>query len=222
MRSSVVPQTTAKETAQKTNSNHHLAEIPTLENARPGKSLRTSELFSAKPVLPMIEPAPPEKPSANPTAQKTTAQIEKFIRILATTVPTFFWREKPISKNANPACMNITRIAATTTQIVSVARLLAAMLWWRLVSLSVTEPSTAGSMPALVLSGSRLFDQQMAPVRGPALRHTYREADGHARHWPPVQNLAHALVRVAQRFPKAPGTRRSATRLGCFAVWATH
>src|SRR5919109_3869346 len=104
--------------------------------------------------------------------------------------------------------MNITRIAATTTQSVSVARSLAAMLWWRLVSLSVTEPSTAGSMPALVLSVRVFLIQQMAPVRGPALRHTYREADGTACHWPPVQNLAGAPVRVAQRFPKVAGSRR--------------
>src|SRR5436190_1251215 len=43
--------------------------------------------------------------------------IEKFVRIFATTVPAFFPRENPISRNAKPACMNITRQAATTTQI---------------------------------------------------------------------------------------------------------
>src|SRR3954447_15105703 len=43
--------------------------------------------------------------------------IEKFMRILATTVPAFLPREKPISRNAKPACMNITRQAATTTHI---------------------------------------------------------------------------------------------------------
>jgi len=40
---------------------------------------------------------------------------------LATTVPTFFIRLKPTSSMAKPACMNITRRAATTTQMVSLA-----------------------------------------------------------------------------------------------------
>src|SRR5919204_272257 len=71
----------------------------------------------------MMEPPLP-KPNANPTAQKTTAQMEKFITTLATTVPTFFCREKPISRKANPACMNMTRIAATTTHTVSSATVL--------------------------------------------------------------------------------------------------
>src|SRR3954454_14191167 len=43
--------------------------------------------------------------------------IEKFVRIFAITVPAFFARENPISRNANPACMNITKQPATITQI---------------------------------------------------------------------------------------------------------
>src|SRR5689334_15761874 len=43
--------------------------------------------------------------------------IEKFVRIFAMTVPAFFARENPISRNANPACMNITRMPATITHI---------------------------------------------------------------------------------------------------------
>ena len=39
----------------------------------------------------------------------------------AITVPAFFPRENPISRNANPACMNMTRTAATTTQTVLTA-----------------------------------------------------------------------------------------------------
>src|SRR5215216_302678 len=45
------------------------------------------------------------------------AAIEKFVRIFAITVPAFFAREKPISRNAKPACMNITRTPATITHI---------------------------------------------------------------------------------------------------------
>ena len=40
------------------------------------------------------------------------------MRIFATTVPAFLPREKPISRNANPACMNITSTPATITHIV--------------------------------------------------------------------------------------------------------
>src|SRR3954471_12036528 len=43
--------------------------------------------------------------------------IEKFARIFAITVPAFFPREKPISRNAKPACMNMTRQAATIPQV---------------------------------------------------------------------------------------------------------
>src|SRR5436190_20471837 len=43
--------------------------------------------------------------------------IEKFARIFAITVPAFFPREKPISRNAKPACMNITRQPATITHV---------------------------------------------------------------------------------------------------------
>src|SRR4051812_13884546 len=45
------------------------------------------------------------------------AAIEKFARIFAITVPAFLPREKPISRNAKPACMNITRTPATITQV---------------------------------------------------------------------------------------------------------
>ena len=59
----------------------------------------------------------PPNANAKPTAQYRIAAIEKFVRILATTVPAFLPREKPISRNAKPACMNMTRQAATTTHI---------------------------------------------------------------------------------------------------------
>ena len=49
------------------------------------------------------------------------AAIEKFTRIFGTTVPAFFAREKPISRNAKPACIKITSTAATTTQIELIA-----------------------------------------------------------------------------------------------------
>ena len=45
------------------------------------------------------------------------AAIEKFVRIFATTVPAFLPREKPISRKAKPACMNITTMPATITHM---------------------------------------------------------------------------------------------------------
>ena len=59
---------------------------------------------------------PSPKAKAKPTAQKQIAAIEKLTRIFATTVPAFLPREKPISRKAKPACMNITRMPATSTQ----------------------------------------------------------------------------------------------------------
>src|SRR5215208_6925330 len=64
---------------------------------------------------------PVPKAIAKPTAQNNSAAIARLTRILATTLPTFFIREKPTSSIANPACMNSTSTAATTTHMVSIA-----------------------------------------------------------------------------------------------------
>jgi hypothetical protein len=64
-------------------------------------------------------PAP--KARAKPKAQNNSAAMARFTRIFATTLPTFFIREKPTSSIANPACMKRTRQAATITHIVSIA-----------------------------------------------------------------------------------------------------
>src|SRR5829696_5682458 len=117
MRSSVVPHTIARETAQKTNWKNHFdstvaSEKPITVNASAG----SPKPCRNQPVLPHKSPVPPNA-SAKPTAQYASAAIEKFIRTFATTVPAFLPREKPISRNANPACMNITSTAATITHI---------------------------------------------------------------------------------------------------------
>ncbi len=71
--------------------------------------------------MPPIRPPNPlgslPKANAKPTKYQQIAQIEKFVRTFATTVPAFFWREKPISRNMKPACMNITTMPATMTHI---------------------------------------------------------------------------------------------------------
>src|SRR3954466_765706 len=116
MRSSVVPQTIASETAQKTNWKNHFDSTVASEKPMIGKAFAGSpKSFRKNPSCPMNFPAP--KAKAKPTAQYMIAAIEKFVRIFATTVPEFLPREKPISSRAKPACMNITKQPATITQI---------------------------------------------------------------------------------------------------------
>src|SRR5918911_4796461 len=121
MRSRVVPQTIASETAQNTNWKNRSA--PGLMSTAPRSGMSFAALaaswptFRNQPCVPAMAPAPP-KASANPTAQYASELIEKLSRIFATPAPAFFMREKPISSSANPACMNITRTPATITQVV--------------------------------------------------------------------------------------------------------
>ena len=63
-------------------------------------------------------PSGPPKANAKPTAHQQIAAMPKLVRIFATTVPAFLALEKPISRKANPACMNITSAPATITHIV--------------------------------------------------------------------------------------------------------
>src|SRR5215210_7711868 len=67
------------------------------------------------------------------------AAIEKLVRILATPAPAFFAREKPISRKAKPACMNMTRMPATITHVV-----LSSITVWVSEGLSAAS-ATAGS-----------------------------------------------------------------------------
>src|SRR3954465_12750621 len=114
IRSSVVPHTMASETAQKTNWKNHFDSTVASEKPMIGKAVDGApKSFRKNPCGPRIFPDP--KGKAKPTAQYMSAAIEKFVRIFATTVPAFLPREKPISKNAKPACMNMTRQAATIT-----------------------------------------------------------------------------------------------------------
>ena len=119
MRSSVEPQTIASETAQKTNWKKNFDSTMAFESPMTGNaSVGSPKSRSMKPVPPMSPPMPPgSEPNANakPTKYQQIAAIEKFVRTFATTVPAFFWREKPISRNMKPACMNMTTIAATMT-----------------------------------------------------------------------------------------------------------
>src|ERR1700682_2114129 len=123
VRSSIVPHTIARETAQNTNSKNHFAAAGAVLAAIAGRSIVEPGLKVGKKPLPprtaKMPPAPKAKP--NPTAQYEMELTLKLVMTLATTVPTFFIRLKPTSSIANPACMNMTKQAATITQTVSAA-----------------------------------------------------------------------------------------------------
>src|SRR5450759_1501697 len=123
VRSSMVPQTIASDTAQKTNSKNHFAAAGTVLPALAGRlSCEPGLKVGKKPLPPMKAKMPPApKATPNPTAQYAIELTLRLVRTLATTVPTFFIRLKPTSSIAKPACMNMTKQAATITQTVSAA-----------------------------------------------------------------------------------------------------
>src|SRR3954463_11956301 len=95
MRSSVVPQTIASDTAQKTNWKNHFDSIVALERSITGKLgwntvdppevtvLAPRWVKKNPPSWPMTLPSGPPKAKANPQAHHPIAAIEKLVRILA-------------------------------------------------------------------------------------------------------------------------------------------
>src|SRR5215204_6370858 len=118
----MVPHTMANETAQKATWNRNLAESGTCVHESPAYTSLTCPAGTARnqPSVP-TSALPEPKASANPTAQNNRAAMARLTRIFATTLPTFFIREKPTSNIANPACMKRTRHAVMITQTVSIA-----------------------------------------------------------------------------------------------------
>src|SRR5436305_8453657 len=108
----------ASETAQETNWQNHFDSTVALDRPMIGKAFWGSPKSRRNsPWVPMMWPSGPPNAKAKPTAQYMIPAIEKFVRILAMTVPAFLPREKPISRKAKPASMNMTRQPATITQI---------------------------------------------------------------------------------------------------------
>src|SRR6266851_506810 len=159
VRSSIVPQTIARETAQNTNSKNHLAAAGAVLPAIAGRSIDEPGLnVGKKPLPPMtanIPPAPKAKPK--PRAQYEIELTLRLVTTLATTVPTFFIRLKPTSSIANPACMNITRQPVTITQTVSAATPAA---WVAVGSSAATARGTSAprrANPAAIMSTGLRF-----------------------------------------------------------------
>ena len=140
---------------------------------------------------PMMWPVAPPKAKAKPTAQYRSAAIEKFVRILATTVPAFLPREKPISRKAKPACMNMTKQPATITHI-------------ELIPTESGNPLPAASkVSAMAAAGSTSRATSAQSERHGPL--------GYVRMDPPGSSAPRSLLR---RPPErlSPGVERSARR----------
>src|SRR3954454_9140615 len=129
------------------------------------------------------------------------AQIEKLTRIFATTVPAFLPREKPISRKAKPACMNITRMPATSTQ-------------------TELSPTSSGSLPSVAnlrvspsasaAAGSAMSASRPAPTPAaqrvlridPPLSNSIGEehrCGPTSRHCPPVEDSLGSVVPAVER-----------------------
>src|ERR1700674_2221568 len=164
VRSIIVPHTMARDTAQKTNSKNHFAAAGAVLAAIAGRSICEPGLkVGKKPLPPMtvkMPPAPKAKP--NPTAQYAIELTLRFVITLATTVPTFFMRLKPTSSIAKPACMNMTKQAATITQTVSAATPAAEVA---VVSSARTAIGTSAASAAIAAAMPNTYRRLMSAFR---------------------------------------------------------
>src|SRR3954471_18954877 len=154
------------------------------------------------------------------------AAIEKFARIFAITVPAFLPRLKPISRNAKPACMNMTRQAATITQVElmpTVSGSLPAPAASN-VSASAEPGSTSAASTASALMRTALFlataprDRLFIGVFPPVEARLAAHGDQRPRQarrgpamglYPCVENLRRLIRQLVER----RSTERSAARL---------
>src|SRR4051812_28166440 len=83
--------------------------------------------------------------------------IEKFARIFAMIVPAFLPREKPTSRKAKPACMNMTRQPATITQVELMPTLSASLPGGVNVSARAELGTTSAASTARALARTALF-----------------------------------------------------------------
>src|SRR5947209_18216415 len=160
VRSIIVPQTIARDTAQNTNSKNHLAAAGAVLAAIAGKFICEPGLNVGKKPLPPITAKMPPAPKANPnpTAQYAIELTLRLVTTLATTVPTFFMRLKPTSSIANPACMNITKQPVTITQTVSAATPAACVAVWSSASTAMgMMAARRANPPAITSTGLRFI-----------------------------------------------------------------
>src|SRR3954454_15891906 len=149
--------------------------------------------------------------------------IEKFARILAMIVPAFLPREKPTSRKAKPACMNITSQPATITQVELMPTLSAnfpggvnVSARAELGSTSAASTASAPARTALFLATAprnRLFIGVFPPVEARLEAHGDQRPPqarrGRAKGlYPYVENLGRLIRQLVER----RSTERSAAR----------
>src|SRR6266852_344911 len=159
VRSIIVPQTMARDTAQNTNSKNHLAAAGAVLAAMAGRFICEPGLKVGKKPLPPITAKMPPAPNAKPkpTAQYAIELTLRLVTTLATTVPTFFMRLKPTSSIAKPACMNMTRQPVTMTQTVSAATPAAWVAVWSSAATAMgISPANRAKPAAMTSTGMRL------------------------------------------------------------------
>src|SRR3954470_5394194 len=161
--------------------------------------------------------------------------IEKFARIFAITVPAFLPREKPISRNAKPACMNMTRQPATITQVELMPTVSGSLPAPAASNVSASaEPgstsaaSTASALmrTALLLATAprdRLFMGVLPPVEARLSAHgDQRHGDGKRAPakglYPCVENLGRAIRQLVERRSTERSGARPARRPGSAAA----
>ena len=131
VRSSIAPKTIASDTAAKTTWKKKVASKFVLLYASEAKSSPVLLLSMNQPLEPdeVVAGAEADREADRPEHEEV---IDRLMRIFPITAPAFFMRDSPTSSIAKPACMNRTRIAATTIQI----------------ELTPTSAPDAGSPPA--------------------------------------------------------------------------
>src|SRR5256885_11235034 len=85
------------------------------------------------------------------------------MRIFATPAPAFFIREKPISRNAKPACMNITSTPATITQVVLTADVVSDSVGPSAAPATAGKASMAHTAPQRASTARLLIDSPPGP-----------------------------------------------------------
>src|SRR5919201_2485985 len=156
---------------------------------------RSSSVDGKKPCVPMI-PLPSPNASAKPTAQYTSEQIPKMSTFLPAMCAAFFIRVRPASRKANPACMNITSTAATTTQTVFAA-ISRSEVFIRFApqahELERRSNGQTGLGPVRAQRGARASEKEGGPAGGPGVHPCFSSDDNLA-----FEALPGAIVRHAR------------------------
>src|SRR4051812_43961098 len=136
--------------------------------------------------------------------------MPKMRTFLPAMCPAFFIRVRPASKNAKPACMNMTRTAATTTQIVLAAMSRSWLLGIDL-DLLETEPGpVVGHVPdrrrpgdtvAGLVAAARRVGDRLDDALGELVLHD--EDEQRLRQEPRLEDASAVLVRDAALAPVA-------------------